>query len=309
MTPSQLFGTAVHSFVQLRSYRVSGGLHAGDDLVVLTADVLANGDSSGTIMVDGESSKFIVAENVSYFSTLSPLIDGIIDPTAEPALARLYSPWWQAPGSAAAHAALASLAPRSLVDEYLGDRSGRVETMRKDPHGIPVRALTNATGSAVVSTGSSPHLMEVTTAPHYFAGTNLSSVDLVISNANEAVTVQAPPHALPLENLDGLPPYFTVAVGDTTGCDDFGCTASATVTATVGHGTATVHFTLGSAQGTELATCAAPVTIPAVGQSATASCRATGSAWTSFAYSGGGTYTILGLADNPAYEPASINDV
>lgn len=285
-SPSQLLATSTHNLEHLRSYRVSGGLYLGQDRVVLSADVLSDGDATGSIDVEGVQSRFVVAHNVSYFSTLSPAITGSVDPSVEPMLAALHAPWWQAPGSTTARASLDGVMPHNLVSQFIDSRSGLVEASGRDGRGRAAIALTNGGSRVLVSTASAPQVLEVTTSPHYLSAHNLSGVDLVIDHLNEPLTVEPPAGARPLDNLDALPLYFTIKAGVPTACDAAGCTAGATVTAVLGHGTSTAQLSIvTSSQGT-VATCSTPVSIAAVGQTATVSCRAASAAWTHFVHTG-----------------------
>lgn len=305
-TPAQLFSGAASSLDHLRTYRVSGGLYVGQDRVVMSADVMSDGDASGTIEVEDVSSNFIVAHGVSYFGTLSSAVAGAIDPSVEPILGRLHPLWWQAPGSTAARAALAVVDARHFAAEFLSGRAGAVETTSHDRRNHPAIALTNTAGTVFVSTASTPQVLEVTSAPHYISSSSFTNVDLIVDHLNERLNVQAPAGALPLENLDALPRYFTIKVAAPTDCDINGCTVSATVTSAVGHGTSMAHLNLVTGAGDKLATCSTPVSIAAVGESAPVSCRAASSAWTNFVYTGNpaSTFGETGLVDpDPTYGP------
>jgi hypothetical protein len=256
--------------------------------------------------VEDVSSNFIVAQGVSYFSTLSPAVLGGIDATVEPVLQRLSPLWWQAPGSTAAHAALAVVDPRHFAAEFLNGRTGVVESTGHDRRNHPAIALSNGAGTVFVSTATRPQVQEVTSATHYISSSNLTNVDLVVDHLNEHLNVKAPTGALPLENLDALPLYFALKVAPPTACDLKGCTLSASVVSVVGHGTTTAHLNLVTGAGDRLAACSAAVSIAAVGEQASVSCRATGSAWTNVLYTGdpastfGGTGTI---DPDPTYGP------
>ena len=302
-TPSQLLTNAGHNLQHLTSYRVSGGVYVGGDRVVVTADFLSNGDASGTLDISDVSSKFVVAEGVRYFSTLSSVITGSVDPTVADLLPHLNALWWKAAGSATAQAVLAAFAPTSFASLFLGDRTGLVRSSRRDGEGRAAIALKGPSGTVSVSTKSPTQVLEVATASHYVTSNNMTNVDVLVDHVNEPLVVAAPAGALPLDDLDALPAFFTARPNDVTGCDVGGCTASATVTATVGHGSSTVHLTLEVDASNVLASCTVPVTIAAVSQTATVSCRATGSGWTNFYYNGG-SYKILAQVDNPAYGAA-----
>lgn len=307
VTPSQLLSSADGNFTGLRSYRVTGGFFVNQTRVVISADVLAGGDATGTMTVESDVSHFVVVNRTTYFSLLAPSIVGSIDPTVQPILQRLNPPWWQAPGATAIQTVLSALPPRAFVAQFASNSSGLTERSQKDAHGRQATLLTSPAAKIFVSAGSPARLLEVTTAPHYMTEANFTDVDLVIDNFNEPLTVKAPDGAMPLDNLDVLPPYFTARGQDTKGCDLAGCTAEATVTALVGHGTSTVTINLLTTSDSVMASCTTPVSIGAVQQTVTVSCRATGSAWTDFASSAGGTYRVGATVANPAYGNAVLS--
>ena len=302
-TPSQLMTNAGRNLEHLTSYRVSGSAYVGADRVVMTADYLSDGDASGNIDIDNVSSRFAVAEGIRYFGTLSPAITGSIDPTAAVLLPHLNAMWWKAAGSATAQNVLSAFAPSSFAFQFLGDRTGLVRSSRRDGEGRAAIALKGPSGTVSVSTKSPTQVFEVATAFHYVTSNNLTNVDVLVDHMNEPLVVTAPAGALPLDDLDALPAFFTARPNDVTGCDVGGCTASATITAAIGHGSSTVHLTLETDPSNVLASCTAPVSIAAVSGTATVSCRATGSGWTNFYYNGG-NYKILAQVDNPAYGAA-----
>lgn len=300
--PGQMLTAASQDMAHFHSYRVSGTLYFGEDRISISADVLSGGDINGYLVVRSVPSAFIVAHNVSYFEALSPAITSGADPTLQPILAGLHQPWWQAEGSSAVRAALAVVTPRGFSSQFLSDKTGLVESSARDGRGRPATALTGAPGTVLVSSAGSAAFLEVRSAAHYITSNNLTKIDLTVDHVNERLSVSAPATALKLNDLDSLPQYFAVKAGTSNGCDLAGCTAHATVIAAVGHGASTVHLTLISSEGTELAACSTPVSIAARNQSAEVSCRATGSAWTNWIRTNPtDTFTVRASADNPAY--------
>jgi hypothetical protein len=301
-TPSQLLASGAKAFAALKTFHVSGGfIVSSTNDVFMTASVLQNGDATGALTIGFESANFVVANNTSYFDALPSFVtDGIADPSLA-YLARLLrgQHWWQTSGSAAAAASFAMLKQATYSGRFFTGRTQLSESAVKDSRGRPALKLSDNSVSVFVAATAPHQVLEIRTAPHYLA-LDLSSVDLVFDRFDASARV-SPPSAFVTSTADGMPAYFILQSLDFDGqCSPAGCPVKAVVLAETGSGSATVNFTVVDSAKRTLATCVGTVAVPAAGQTGTATCRAGGSAWTNFLYTGG-MYSLGATVANPDY--------
>jgi len=301
-TPGQLLSDGAHALQGLKSFRITGGFAVNSVSVSLAANVRQDGDATGSLAITYDSASFVIAGHQLYFDRANPLVTTGLDPTvAELALRLKGQHWVQTPGSATVTSSLMLLKPDEYQRLFFSGRGPLTETPVKDSDGRAALKISDNSVSVLVSPKAPHNVLEITTAAHFLT-LDLRSVDVIFENFNIPVSVSAPASSVPLTTA-GLPPFFVVQSIDVDGtCSSSGCPMKADVASLAGTGTATVDFTLVDHGGQTLGTCGATVSIPAVGGTATARCRATGSGWTRFYYTGG-SYVTKAVAENPAYLP------
>ncbi|HKR99457.1 MAG TPA: hypothetical protein VJU79_08075, partial [Candidatus Dormibacteraeota bacterium] len=229
-TASQLLSAARSNLDGLASYRVAGSVTAAEVSVQLTATVLKNGDSSGSITSAGVA-KFVVVQRAVYFDTLTPAVTGALDKSMLDLAVRLKGPhWWRTAGSTSTQRAMSLLTASGLAPVFLDGRTKLTETSTKDSKGRAAYKLSDNAGSLFVSRTTPYRVLEIATAPDYLAAST-SNVDLVFDEFNAPASVSVPAGFVPLSQ-ELLPPYFYVSSLDLVGkCNTGGCTIKGVVTA------------------------------------------------------------------------------
>jgi hypothetical protein len=301
-TPAQLLASSSKTFQKFSTFHVTGGFIVGSSNdVFLDETVLQVGDATGTLTIGSSTVDFVVAKQTSYFNALPAFVTaGISDPVIAVLATRLIGMhWWQTSGSMPVSSALAFDKRSAYVDRFFSGRAKLTASPHKDSRGRSAIRLTDGSVTVFVATAAPHDVLEITTAPHYLA-VDLSSVDLIFDKFNASATV-TPPASFVTPTADQMPAFFHVNSLDFDGqCDRIGCPVKATVYADAGSGTAAVDFVVSDSNHHTLGTCKGRASVSAQGGTATARCRATGSRWTSFWYTGG-TYSVGATAENPDY--------
>ena len=300
-TPAQILAAGAKAMQGLKSFHVSGAFEVNTESVILRASVRSSGESSGNIIVGPASANFVQSQGTLYLDTLNALATGGTDAgTLSIAMELKGTHWWQTPGGSNLSSALAVLQPSNYQTLFFGGRGALTQTATKDTRGRAAIKVSDGMVAVFLTPDATHNVLEITTAPHTLS-LNLSNVDLVYDGFSAPVTVTPPPSPVTL-TPEGLPPLFQITSIDSNGdCDSAGCPLKAGVTTLVGSGAGTIDFSVLDSGGSTLASCSAPVTVPSVGGSATASCKATGSAWTNWFYNIGGTYKSKAAPENPDY--------
>lgn len=303
-TASQLVADARASLHNLKSFEVKGGFAVSGSYGSLTANVLQNGDATGSLLLGPETAGFVVADGTTYFDAFSSFVSSSLSSDIAAIAASLKGQhWWKTLDATTATTALQLVEPSTVEQDFLSGRQQLSETMHKDSQGRGAYKLTDAAGSLFISTDSPHRLLEVTTGLHYQTTEGWSAVDIYLSAFDTPVSVTAPASAVSADPAS-LPLYLTVQSEDIKGsCDSSGCPLVAVVEAVVGQGKGMVDFTV-SAKAKTLAKCTATVTVAASG-TATATCFASGAAWTNWWNTSSGTYGFVAMPVNSAYNAPS----
>jgi len=303
-SPAQVLADGRQAFHALRSFHVSGTLTVNQSSGVIAATVLPNGDATGNLLLGSESANFVVLSRITYFDTLNSFVEASLDASTLYLVKHLKGQhWWRAPGSAPVATALQLLNPVSFSALFIAGRSQLTLTTEKDSRGRSGRKLDDTAGAVYIQ-GTPPHeILEVRSAPNYLAG-GASSVDLVLDRFNVPATVAAPTSFVtPIWSQ--MPPYFFVdSVAFNGNCNASGCPLKAVIKASAGNGgPVAVSLWVYDENHKTLGTCGANVVLRDVWDSETATCRATGSAWTY--YWNNSTSSVYGDANvaNPDYNP------
>jgi hypothetical protein len=303
-TASQLVADARASLHNLKSFEIKGGFALSGSYGYLSAKVLKNGDASGSLSFAADDAGFVRAGGTTYLDKFNSFVSGPLNPDIAAIAARLKGQhWWKILAATAVTSSL-QLAESSTVDQdFLSGRQQFSETMQKDSGGRAAYKLTDSAGSLFISRDSPHRLLEVVTALHYQTTEGWSAVDINLSAFDTPISVTAPASAVSAD-LASLPLYLTVKSTDIKGnCDSSGCPLVAVVEAVVGQGKGMVAFTV-SAKAATLAKCTATVTVATSG-TATATCFASGAAWTNWWNNSGGTYGFVAMPVNSDYSAPS----
>ena len=169
--------------------------------------------------------------------------------------------------------------------------------------GVKVAELSTADYAMDISESSPHKVLSIRTAPGQAVYSDFVNVDIAFTNYNQAFDTVAPTGVFDIDDPTTWPPLYSVVSVDASGCQH-PCVARARLEnkggIVGGKKPSTVTFTITSSTGSKaLGTCQA-VVAPDVanGQTVTARCTISSSAWNNFY----GYYIIRAVPDNPNYD-------
>jgi hypothetical protein len=288
-----------------QSFEMSGTFVTNQAAGQMSATVLRNGDAHGSLgFGNALGSDFVRAGSVMYFDALTPFVLDAMDAHTADLAQRLNGlhHWWQTGGSSSAQNAMQLIQVHTIETAFLGNASGFGPTSKVTVAGRQLLKITGP-GESVFFLPSQPYrIVEITTVNTLLVD-NLSAVDITFTNLDAKAGVEVPANPL-VPDAKLMPSEFILQSAHFDGqCSRSGCPVKATVTANAGSGTATVNFTLKDSNGTIVGSCTATATIPAINQTASTACRATGPGYARF-WSGTSAVDLYATVDDPNYGPS-----
>jgi hypothetical protein len=308
-SPDQLLKGAFGNLEKATSYRVQGTFTSTVPRVDIDVTAVAPTESKGSITDDTHAAKlsFISMQGKTYFSGTS--IPGL--PTK---LSDFLSGKWvfnsTSPADAEPLVSTKKLTmPASLEDAFLRGQAG-MRSKAVTFAGQKGLALSNATETVTVSTGSDPVLLGIERSVDAVPLDGFTQVNLGFGEFSKMKAIELPSSPLDLADQTVLPANYSEVKGSLAfvgTCAAGGCGAKISVTNSAGQiepsppASVKISFKQRS-NGVLIDSCTAPIPLIAHGATVDVGCRVAGGAWQKWIVNGGLDYVASFEVSNPLYD-------